>query len=274
MENSEAPQSPAPKRVKHRSPSFPSIDLEKALERAQRLWDVAGKHPAPLESAMKAWGYSPKSSGGLQAAGALKQYGLLEDKGSGTARQVVLTKAAQELLVYGADKDSPEWKTRVRDAALRPKIHRLLWEKYDGSLPHDSVMLPFLKLDLGFSDEAATGMLKRLRTTIAFAGVSEGGDTVSEDDQDTDELGDENGSGSLKDFDVMSSAIGLTPSKPETPSGTPETLKAPKQRTVQVTYSPTAWALVQAPFPLSEADWDAMMRVLDGMKPGLVQPDE
>jgi len=274
MENSEATQATAPKRPKHRSPSFPSINLEKALERAQRLWDIAGKHPAPLESAMKSWGYAPRSSGGLQTIGAMKQYGLLEDKGSRAARQLILTKAAQELLVYGTDKDSTEWRERARDAALRPKIHRLLWDKYEGSLPDDSIMLPFLKLDLGFSDDAASGMLKGLRATLAFAKVAEGGDTVSEDEQDTDEFGDGNGSGSAKDFDLMTSVFAPTAPNPEAPSGTSEAPKAQKQRAVQVTYSPTAWALVQAPFPLSETDWEAMMRVLEGMKPGLVQPDE
>jgi hypothetical protein len=261
MENSEGH-----KKVKHRSPSTPAIGLEKALAQAQRLWDVAGKHAAPLESAMKAWGYSPKSSGGLQTIAALKQYGLAEDSGTGWNRQVSLTKLAQELLVYGADKDSQEWESRARIAALQPKVHARLWNKYDGSLPDDSVMLPHLKLDLNFSDEAARDMLKRFRATIAYAKVSDGAGTVSENGEDGE--GTENGNNGDAEAQIV------TPAAIERPPGGSETPKTPEQRTVQVTYSPTAWALVQAPFPLSNADWEAMMRVLEGMKPGLVQLDE
>jgi hypothetical protein len=275
MENSQAQPAAAPKRQKHRSPSFPSINLEKALERAQRLWDVAGKHPALLESAVKSWGYSPRSSGGLQSVGALKQYGLLTDSGSGTGRHVALTKEAQELLVYGTDKSSPEWEERACKAALRPKIHRSLWDKYEGSLPADSIMLPFLRLELGFGDEAAAEMLKRFRETLSYAGVSEGGDTVSENGQDSENHeGDEpQGSAEGEDEIVSPTAIQTPKSNPGA-AGQGEPKVVQQQRTVQVTYSPTAWALVQAPFPLSEKDWDAMMRVLEGMKPGLVLPDD
>jgi hypothetical protein len=41
-------------------------------------------------------------------------------------------------------------------------------------------------------------------------------------------------------------------------------------RTVQVTYSPKEWALLQAAFPMSEDEWDAMIEVLQAMKRGLV----
>lgn len=273
MENSEAPQAAGTKRVKHRSPSYPSIPLDKALERVQQLWNVARRHDAPLESAMKAWGYSAKSSGGLQTVAALKQYGLVEDSGSGWARQVGLTKLAHELLVY-TDPGSPERQQRVREAALRPKVHRTLWEKYEGSLPDDSVMFPFLKLDLNFSDEAARDMLKRFRATLEFAGVSEGGDTVSHEAGDSEELSGEGPEGSSEDNDQIMNPSTLQQASPPPPATTTGGTQTPAQRTVQVTYSPSAWALVQAPFPLSESDWDAMMRVLDGMKPGLVQPDE
>lgn len=266
MENSETTSAAPPKRVKHRSPSYPSIDLAKAIQRTQQLWDVAGKHPAPLESAMKSWGYSPKSSGGLQTVASLKQYGLVEDSGTGWGRHLTLTKLAQELLVYGADKDSSEWKQRAGDSALRPKIHKALWDKFEGSLPADSVMFPFLKLDLGFSDDAATDMLKRFRATLAFAAVSEGIDTVSDDDEDSDDLGDDGDSGSGEP-----TLTTPTLEKPKPGAGSPPALD---QRTVQITYSPTSWALIQAPFPMSEADWTAMIETLNGMKRGLVQPDE
>lgn len=275
MENSEAAQVPPSKRVKHRSPSYPSIPLDKALERVQQLWNIAGRHEAPMESAMKAWGYSAKSSGGLQTIAALKQYGLIEDSGSGWARQVALTKAAHELLVY-TDPASPERQERIGQAALRPKVHRTLWEKYEGSLPDDSVMFPFLKLDLNFSDEAAGDMLKRFRATLDFAGLSGAADTVSASGPENHASDNGSGAGSREDEEQS-----VTPTTPQTSTpqgdsggGGAETPQAAEHRAVQITYSPTAWAVIQAPFPLSESDWSTMMRVLEGMKPGLVLPSE
>lgn len=59
-------------------------------------------------------------------------------------------------------------------------------------------------------------------------------------------------------------AAGTAPAAP--PSASP----ARQQRTVQITYSPTEWALLEAAFPMSEDDWDAMIAVLSAMKRGLV----
>ena len=255
---------------KHRSPAYPSIDLEMALKRAQRLWDVAGKHAAPLSGAMTAWNYSARSSGGLQTVAALKQYGLANDEGTGWTRRIMLTKLAQELLVYGADKDSPEWKARSREAVLKPKIHAQLWQEYGGELPDDSMILPQLVLERGFSHEAAATMLKRFRASVAFARMTDEADTVSEDEPDGDseqEHAGPNGGANQ----IMTPATIEDQQKP----GSLESSGAERQqRTIQVTYSPTEWALVQAKFPLSESDWESMIGVLQAMKRGLVMSSD
>ncbi|HVD40760.1 MAG TPA: hypothetical protein VNC16_07140 [Solirubrobacterales bacterium] len=133
-------------------------------------------------------------------------------------------------------------------------------------------MLPFL-LDLGFGVEAAAELLKRFRETLAYAQVSEGADTVSEIGEDLENRRVEGLEGSGDGREIMTPAA-LPP--PTSNRGGPAEPEDPQrqQRTVQVTYSPTAWALVQAPFPLSEKDWNAMMSVLEGMKLGLVLPNE
>lgn len=274
MEASEQPPEQDSELKKHRSPAYPSITLDKALDRTQRLWDVAGKHPAPMSSALKAWGYGAKSSGGLQTVAALKQYGLAKDEGTGWNRRVSLTKAAQELLVYGADKDSPEWKPRIRAAALKPKIHRELWEKYEGDLPDDSVIRPYLVLERGFSNEAADTMLKRFRASIAFAGVTGEADTVSPNAPDANAGNEGNGANNGEGGLVSPPTIEQEPQNP-TPPAVPQQPGTTKraQRTIQVTYSPTDWALVQGVFPMSEADWEAFLATLEGMKRGLVTRD-
>lgn len=178
----------------------------------------------------------------------------------------LLTQLGHELVFYDSNRDSAEWKERARKAALLPAIYRDLWGKYNGQLPADEVIRGYLVLELNFSEPAAKDVLREFRATLEFARVegSEAGDTLSGDDEEDDPAEPE------VDPNPMS-----TPTL-ETPESDPPVKldKMPKKvpaRTVQVTYSPDEWALLQAPFPLSEAEWDKMLAVLQGMKPGLVR---
>jgi hypothetical protein len=58
------------------------------------------------------------------------------------------------------------------------------------------------------------------------------------------------------------------------PTGDAKRKPARNQRTIQVPYSPTEWALVQASFPMTETEWQQMIAVLEAMKLGLVAPPE
>jgi hypothetical protein len=262
--------SQVPKTPKHRSPSYPAIDLQKALERTQQLVAVAGRHAVPLSAALSAWGYSEKSSGGQLTAAAIKKFGLAADEGQHGARQLQLTQLGQELVFYDSDRDSAMWTQRAQEAALKPTIHQELWTKYDGQLPDDSVIRPYLVLERGFSDGAAKEVLRVLRSSVIFAKMNPGSSagSMSPDKQDVEQN------------EIVTPAI-ISGSKVESkpplpPSQTPGALTPPhkrEQRTVQVPYSPGEWALVQASFPISVAAWDQMIAVLEVMKPGLVDAE-
>jgi hypothetical protein len=257
------------KAPKHRSPNYPAIDLEKAIERTKQLEGIAGRHAAPLSAVLGVWGYTAKSSNGQITHAALKRFGLAEDEGKGSARQLRLTSLGKELAFYDSDRKSPEWKRRVQAAALEPAIHRELWLKYDGQLPDDSVIRPYLVLERGFSESAANEVLRVLRSTLSFAAIdADNGDANLSADGADDET---NG--------IVTPAIISDPTShaPEQrtdspPQSVPTGPKA--QRTVQVPYSPGEWALVQAAFPMTDAAWKQMIAVLEAMKPGLVTPDE
>lgn len=45
-------------------------------------------------------------------------------------------------------------------------------------------------------------------------------------------------------------------------------------KTVQVPYSNGGWAVLEAAFPLQEAEWSTMIAMLEAMKPGLVAPGD
>jgi len=71
---------------RQRSPAYPTIGLEEALNRAESLYGAEGRFEAPLSSVAAAWQYEEKSSALYQLVAALKQFGLAEDSGSGENR--------------------------------------------------------------------------------------------------------------------------------------------------------------------------------------------
>ena len=75
------------KKSRKRSPAYPSINLETAIDRARVLYDEETDAPTNINVALGHWGYTGKSSPGFRLLSALKQYGLLEDEeGSGKDR--------------------------------------------------------------------------------------------------------------------------------------------------------------------------------------------
>jgi hypothetical protein len=225
---------------------------------------LAGRHPARVSALLDQWGYSAKSSGGLLALAALKKFGLVEDHGSREAREVSLTDLGRELLFYWGDRESDAFITRAQKAALTPAIHRELWERYQGDLPDDRVILPHLVFESDFSESAAADLLGEFRRTLAFSRLTGDGGNVSPEGPDTSE----------ETEPVLPTPTLERPEEKvdEPPKPTTDSKGGVEgaPRTVQVTYSPTDWALLQARFPMSEDDWEAMLETLNGMKRGLV----
>ncbi len=250
---------------KHRSPSYPAIDLKTAVGRIHEVNKIAGSRPAAMAVIIKAWGYGAKSSNGILTMAALKKYGLATDTGRGDTRNLQLTLLAQEIVFY--PEDTGEWLELIRLAAVKPTIYRDLWKKYGPDLVDDSVMLHHLRFEKGFSDSAGREVLRHFRATAAYARLAEAGDILSgdepEDDPDAITDGD--------DLSMTTPAV-LAPAGLETPTNRQQ--QSRKGRTVQITYSPSEWALLQGQFPMSEDDWDAMIAVLQAMKRGLVVPSD
>src|SRR5438105_11530029 len=112
-----------PKR--QRSPSYPSIDLETAIDRARTLYAREGRNIAPNHAILGHWGYSAKSGPGFGTLGALKRFGLLRSEGAGKSR---LSDLALRI-VLDERQDSPERAEDIKEAALSPAIHKEIWEK-------------------------------------------------------------------------------------------------------------------------------------------------
>jgi hypothetical protein len=142
------------RKTKARSPNFPFITLDKAIERAKEFYDQEKRGTAPFPVAAAHWHYRPTSSGALQTVAALKSYGLIYDEGTGAARQLRLTVLALRILLDSRP-DSPERDALRRQAALMPAVIADIYARWEGSLPSPSNLYHYLILDKEFNEETA-----------------------------------------------------------------------------------------------------------------------
>jgi|SRR5450759_1883875 hypothetical protein len=155
------------RKTKERSPSFPFIPLEAAIERARQLYAQEKRGSAPFSVTAKHWRFSPSSSGALQTAAALKNYGLLADEGSGATRKLKLTDLALRILL-DARPDDADRKRFMRQAALTPNVAADIYNKWPNGLPSEATLNHYLVLDLGFSQSTAIRTVKIIHVNELF----------------------------------------------------------------------------------------------------------
>lgn len=155
-------------RRRERSPAYPGIDLETALSRARAFYASEGRHAAPVTATLADWGYKSKTGPALRTLGAMKHFGLMVDQGSLENRLMRLSPLALKILLDERPV-SPERQQAIREAALAPRIHRELWDKYGGSLPSDANLEHELVVNRSFIRSAAQELIKELKATMAFA---------------------------------------------------------------------------------------------------------
>ncbi|ALN62286.1 hypothetical protein GLA29479_1403 [Lysobacter antibioticus] len=173
---------------KQRSPSYPAITLQEAIERAKAFYKKEGKHETLVFTAMSHWGYSSKSSGGLVTVAALKAYGLMGDKGSGSERKVFLTPFGLKIIMDERIV-SPDRDAAIKQAAMTPKILAELWNKYGSDLPSHDTLRHFLRVDKEYSDSAVKEVIKVYLANLDYAKLNSS-DVV--ETADTDETTDSN----------------------------------------------------------------------------------
>lgn len=163
---------------------FPFIDLEKALDRAAKLYEAdRNGRPMQVSVAFDVWEYSGKSSGGHQTVAALKSYGIIDADKAQDAKRINLS---QNALRYFKEERDDE-KARLRKLfALRPALLAGLWQHWRDSPPSDNVARSFLKIDLGLGEQQARALLGIYKENLTFAELK-GGDKVVEKDTDADE---------------------------------------------------------------------------------------
>jgi hypothetical protein len=248
MSETETPAAPRRKK-RPRSPSYPGITLEQAIDRARVIYDKEARNAAPFEAILDHWGYSPRSGAGSVALAALRKYGLLVYEGK-NARLSDLA-----LTILWNEEDSEERSDAIKEAALKPSIHAELWQQYEGSLPSDAT----LRLELrrrGFAETAIPEFINIFRSTMAFAQLTE-----------ADRLPDKNGDTGVTQIGSSVSTTATQPLTARKPApGAPPPIQLPLLGGTVVT--------LQASGPVTEEAWDQLMTVLTALKPGFVARPE
>lgn len=152
-----------------RSPAYPSFPVQKALEQVKALYDQEKEYAAPFASALKAWGYGAKSSGGRQSLATIKYYGLIDITGEGDSRRIKVSDIALKIL-RDPREDETEKRQLIRRVALTPAAHKLLLDEYPNGLASDGSVQYFLQ-ESGFNGSAAKELLEEFKQTASFVGL-------------------------------------------------------------------------------------------------------
>lgn len=156
------------KKVRQRSPNYPTVGLEEALVRVGNLFREDGRAAVSSEIAAKHIGYATAHGQAYSVLSALKKFGLLnEDNG-----KVSLSQRAIELLNLPAN--DPRRAQALKDAALSPPIYKELVETHAKTgLPGDEALEAELVTYKSFNPKAVGSFVKDFRATLEFAGLSD-----------------------------------------------------------------------------------------------------
>ena len=168
--------------IRERSPRAPSLTLRKALERAGQFHAEHDRRLVRVESAIDAWGYATKSSGGRQALATLLMYGILQDTGSGNDRKVQLTDVAWR---YFVDERPEQREAAIKQMAVAPPILGELWKAWGAKPPGDAECRSQLRIERGFTETAAQELLDIYKDNIVFAGLAKADIVSSENPSGT-----------------------------------------------------------------------------------------
>lgn len=155
------------RRGKERSPNFPFIALDPALQRVQVIYSHERRGSAPISAIARHWGYSESSSGFKQTLGAVKSYGLLVEDAGASGKMVRLSDLALRILL-DVRPESPERNEHLKKAALKPPVANEVFMRWPEGLPSDHTLTHFLIFERGFNEDTANRAAKILRQNQVY----------------------------------------------------------------------------------------------------------
>lgn len=152
---------------RQRSPRYPVVDLETALELLRKLYSKVGRGQFLPSDAASAWGYSSVSGQTRSKIAALRQYGLIEGKTGGRgAESPKLSLRGLTLARRGPTATGNEYWSELQRAALTPPIFEELFDVHDAT---DEWLQHRLVVSREFTEEGAKRCIEGFRATARFS---------------------------------------------------------------------------------------------------------
>src|SRR5215212_9335305 len=101
------------KKVRLRSPAYPYLNLQEAVERLESFYKAESLHHIPASIAATDIGYKLGSNRGVRALSSLISFGFLEEEGTRENRTVWLSELGKEIVYFG-NKESDKAKQAIR----------------------------------------------------------------------------------------------------------------------------------------------------------------
>jgi hypothetical protein len=221
-------------KLRKKSPRAPSIPLDEAIERAQKVYAKEARHPAPTEVIAQDMGYKSANNGAaLSVLASMRYFGLLERPSEG---KLAVSKDVETYL-YAPDE---EVKRNLRLKWLRaPNVFAELLDSFPGELPSDA-NIRFELIGRGFSAAASDALVAVFRRSAEFAGhgpaSSPRGVGIEKADQD------------------VPSAVSSSPSEDISPNQHQPTISIPFSNDevdripVRLSKGRKAWLIIPTPF--------------------------
>ena len=239
--------------MRHRSPNYPGVNLEEAIEAVNALYlkyHTGGFTPT---DAGQAWGYNSASGPVRVKLAALRQYGLVEGKKGANPK---ISRRGQVLVIR--TRSSNEYQDEVRQAALSPQLFNDLYENRREDA--DGALREYLLLEKNFSEDGATRLIDVYHATLNLAQLnrSDALSGLNGDMSDAEETWEENmptGPSTVQD---------LAHHAPRSTQGhTRLPLRLPGGIEVAIELPPV----------MPESAWTHMIEVLNILKAGYVSPE-
>ena len=174
--------------MSNRSPSYPSISLVVALQKAKLFHDSLGQADTGLKESMECWGFSSRSGTGHRLVAAMTSFGLFDVLGNSADRRLKLSDAALDGL-FCTDNIADRKSSAIRQFVLNPRVYRTLWELWGHDLPDYDLLEQYLVSDLGFNRKVVAKFLGDYLASIELAreyGLGNGKIIHDEDETDVE----------------------------------------------------------------------------------------
>ncbi len=158
-----------------RSPNYPQVELQEAINLVRRIFDSEGQNFAPRGVIAELLGYSSVNGASDKKVSAITAYGLLDRN---SERELRVSDLAMRVLHPEDEREQAEAHT---DAALSPKLFQEINEKWPDTPPSDANLRSYL-IRRGFNQNSVDQVITVYRSAMSLVSVeNEVHDSVEEE---------------------------------------------------------------------------------------------